>query len=268
VSVPIGKEELDLLEHPPDLRFDGRVVWVTGASRGLGRVLALMLAGAGAELVLSARSEEPLAELAELLRGRGAKVATIAGSIVDPSSIAAAVAAVEAEWGRLDVLINNAGISPYFSRPEQLGEDDLREVLETNLVGAFSCCRAALPLLEAGEQPAIVNVSSVHGSRSHSRMLAYAASKGGLEMVTRTLADDWAGRGIRVNSLAPGYIETEMTAGLRSHPKWSEELIGRTPLGRFATTAEIAACALFLASPIASYVTGTTLLADGGWSAR
>lgn len=268
MSFPLGKEELDLLEHPPDLRFDGRVVWVTGASRGLGRALALMLAGAGAELVLSARSEEPLAELAELVRDHGGKVTTVVGSVTDPTSIAATVAAVETERGKLDALINNAGISPYFSRSEQLGEDELREVLETNLVGAFACCRAALPLLEAGDEPAIVNVSSVHGSRSHRRLLAYAASKGGLEMVTRTLADDWAGRGIRVNSLAPGYIETEMSKGLRSHPRWSEELIARTPLGRFATTAEIAACALFLASPIASYVTGTTLLADGGWSAR
>ena len=114
----------------------------------------------------------------------------------------------------------------------------------------------------------MVNVSSIHGSRAQARLLAYAASKGALEMMTRTLAEEWAGRGIRVNSLAPGYVATDMTEGMRAHPRWREELLSRTPLGRFATTAEIAACAMFLASPISSYVTGSTLVADGGWSGR
>ncbi len=129
-------------------------------------------------------------------------------------------------------------------------------------------CRFGRSLFERGLTPAVVNVSSVHGSRAHPRILAYAVAKGGMEMMTRTLADEWADRGIRVNSLAPGYIETEMTAGLRDHDRWRESLLARTPLNRFATTDEIAACALFLASSAASYVTGTTLMADGGWSAR
>lgn len=260
--------DLALLENPPQLDFAGKVVWITGASRGLGRAVALALAGAGADLVLSARSAKPLEELAETIAAAGGEVRIAVGSVTDAADVATAVETIERAHGRLDALVNNAGISPYFGRAERLAEAELREVLETNLVAAFACCRAALPLLEAAAAPSIVNVSSIHGSRAHKRMLAYAASKGAMEMMTRTLAEEWAERGVRVNSLAPGYIETEMTDGLRAHPGWSGELLGRTPLGRFATTAEIAACAMFLASPISSYVTGATLFADGGWSAR
>lgn len=267
-SGPIRGIESELLDAPPDLSFDGRIVWVTGASRGLGRALACALAGAGAELILSARSEESLTELGQMLTARGKPARTIVGSVTEPDHVAAVAAAIESDHGRLDALINNAGISPYFSRAEELGDDELRRVLDTNLVGALACCRAALPMLLKSNSPRVVNISSVHGRRAHARMLAYAASKGAMEMMTRTLAEEWADRGICVNSLAPGYIETEMTAGLRAHERWREELLSRTPLGRFATTAEIAACAMFLASPISSYVTGSTLVADGGWSAR
>jgi NAD(P)-dependent dehydrogenase (short-subunit alcohol dehydrogenase family) len=263
-AVLIGRAEAE----PPDLRFDGRVAWIIGASKGLGRAIALAFAGAGADLVLSARSAAALEEVAAAARERGARVELAPGSVTSEEDVAAAAATIERSFGRLDVLVNNAGISPYFVRAERLEPAQLREVLETNLVGAFACCRAALPLLERSPAASIVNVSSIHGSRAHARMLAYAASKGGLEMVTRTLAEEWAGKGIRVNSLAPGYIETEMTEGLRAHDGWREELLGRTPLGRFASPAEIAACAMFLAGPISAYVTGTTLFADGGWSAR
>jgi NAD(P)-dependent dehydrogenase (short-subunit alcohol dehydrogenase family) len=257
-----------LLDSPPALRFDGRVVWITGASKGLGRAMAYAFAGAGADLVLSARSAAALEEVAATIAARGRRVEVVPGSVAEPADVEAAVARIRESHGRLDALVNNAGISPYFSRAERLTEAELREVLEVNTVGAFACCRAALPLLEAADAGSIVNVSSIHGSRAHVRMLAYAASKGALEMMTRTLAEEWAEKGVRVNSLAPGYIETEMTEGLRAHEGWREELLARTPLRRFASTAEIAACALFLASPAASYVTGATLFADGGWSAR
>jgi len=253
---------------PPDLRFDGRVVWITGASRGLGRAMALGFAAAGADLVLSGRSADALGEVADAVRAHGGRIELAPGSVTSDEDVAAAAARIERSFGRLDALVNNAGISPYFVRSERLEPAQLREVLETNLVGAFACCRAALPLLERSPAASVVNVSSIHGSRSHARMLAYTASKGGLEMVTRTLAEEWAGKGIRVNSLAPGYIETEMTAGLRAHDGWREELLGRIPLGRFASPAEIAGCAMFLAGPVSGYVTGTTLFADGGWSAR
>jgi NAD(P)-dependent dehydrogenase (short-subunit alcohol dehydrogenase family) len=253
---------------PLDLRFDGQVVWVTGASRGLGRSIALALADAGADLMLSARSEDQLREVAAEATSRGVRCEFVVGSSADRETVDRTVERIESTWGRLDVLINNAAIASSFKPSDTIKDSSVRDVLEVNLVGPFICCQAALPLLDLAAGSSIVNVSSIHGTKGQERVLDYSVSKGGIEMLTRTLAVEWAGRGIRVNSLAPGYIETDMTAGLREHPRWNDMIIGKIPMGRFATTGEIVACALFLASPISSYVTGATLFADGGWSAR
>lgn len=256
-----------LLASPPNLRFDGRIAWITGASRGLGRALAFAMAGAGARVVISARSTESLLRIADEVEAAGGSILPLPCSVDDPVEIAAAVSRIESEFGGLDALFNNAGVSTHFKEAEQLDLDDLRPTIETNLFGPFSCCMAALPLLEASDGASVVNVSSIHGSRGFERLISYAMSKGGLEMLTRTLAIEWAPKGIRVNSLAPAYLTTEMSAGLLDHPYWGEKLRERTPLGRFGTPAELVGCAMFLASGAATYVTGTTLFADGGWSA-
>ena len=259
--------DLEFLTQPPNLGLAGRVAWLTGASRGLGRTLAFALAGAGAELVLSARSGRELVEVAELIRQGGGTAETVIGSVTDTAVIDRTTALIEQRWGKLDVLVNNAGVSTAFARAEQLEPSAWREVLEVNLSAPFACAVAALPLLERAGQASVVNISSIHGSRAHERLVAYAASKGGLEMVTRTLAVEWAARGVRVNAVAPAYLETEMTAGLRESPRWSEALLAHIPMRRFATTAEVAPAVLFLAGSASSYITGTTLYVDGGWSA-
>jgi NAD(P)-dependent dehydrogenase (short-subunit alcohol dehydrogenase family) len=245
--------ELDLLAHPPSLRMDGRVVWLTGASRGLGRALAFALAGAGAELLISARSEAPLEKVSQAIRAAGVVAETLVGSIAVPDIVAEGVASIERRWGKLGVLINNAAIRPAFARAEPLAPSDWQEVLDVNLTAPLALATAALPLLKAAGHSSVVNVSSIHGTRGHERLIAYAASKGGMEMVTPTLAIEWAVHNIRVNSVAPGHLVTEMTAGLRAHPRWSESPVTRIPMRRFAQTEEVVPAILLLASPGGSY---------------
>jgi NAD(P)-dependent dehydrogenase (short-subunit alcohol dehydrogenase family) len=228
----------------------------------------MAMAGAGAEVLLTARNEPALDQLANLIRNAGGAAEVVSGSVTDPAEVAAAVDAANRRWGRLDVLVNNAGVGSSYRRAAQVGDDEFTQVVGVNLAGAFACCRAAFPLLERSAAASVVNVSSVHGHVGGARLAAYAASKGGLELLTRSLAIEWAGAGIRVNSIAPGYLVTEMTAGLRGHEHLAAELLARVPMRRFGEPSEIAAAVLFLASDAASYVTGATLLADGGWTAQ
>jgi NAD(P)-dependent dehydrogenase (short-subunit alcohol dehydrogenase family) len=263
----VNDPERGLLTAPPSLRLDGRVAWITGASRGLGRAIAFAFAGLGAEVVLCARSADQLEQVAADIRAVGGVAETVVGSVSEPAVIDAAAALIDRRWGKLDVLVNNAGISTSFVRAERLDEADWRETLEVNLTAPFATSRASLPLLERGDRATVINISSVHGVRAHERLIAYAASKGGLEMLTRTLAVEWAARNIRVNAVAPGYIETDMTAALRESDRWAEALRDRTPVGRFATTAEIVPSVALLAARDSTYTTGATLYVDGGWTA-
>jgi NAD(P)-dependent dehydrogenase (short-subunit alcohol dehydrogenase family) len=249
----------------PDL--DGKVVWITGASRGLGEAAAYAFSEAGARVLLTARSADDLDRVAGKIREDGGEVESVAGSVVDEETVGRALSVAEERWEQLDVLVNNAGISPAFAPSERLSREDWERTMSVNLFAPFACAQAALPLLEAGEGGSVVNVSSIHGSRAHERLIAYAASKGGLEMVTKTLAVEWATRGVRVNSVAPGYLETDMTAGLLRHERWGEALRARVPMDRFGRTDEVVPAILFLAGRTASYITGTTLYVDGGWTA-
>jgi NAD(P)-dependent dehydrogenase (short-subunit alcohol dehydrogenase family) len=259
--------ETELLHKPPNLRLDGKVVWVTGASQGVGKALAFALAGAGAELLLTARNTAALKDIAATIRKAGGVAQVVPGSVAEPSDVATAVDTASRVWGRLDVLVNNAGVGANYEPVERLDDGEWARVLGVNLTGPFICSRAALPLMERSDSASVVNVSSIHGHVGGDRLASYAASKGGLELLTRSLALEWASKDIRVNSLAPGYLKTEMTAGLREHDKLSALLLTRIPLRRFGEPREVVAAALFLASPASSYVTGTTLVVDGGWTA-
>jgi NAD(P)-dependent dehydrogenase (short-subunit alcohol dehydrogenase family) len=166
------------------------------------------------------------------------------------------------------VLVNNAGISPAFDPGERIDPDVFDATLTTNLSAVLRVCQTALALLDASSAASVVNISSIHAAHAHERLIAYSASKAGLDLMSRTLALEWASRGIRVNSVAPGYVETDMTAGLQGSERHYEQLLERIPMGRFARPREVAGAVLFLAGDASAYMTGASIVVDGGWSAR
>lgn len=251
----------------PDLGLAGKVVWVTGASRGLGRAIATALGRQGARLAITARDEEPLRELAASL-GSDAEVVVAPGSVSAAADVERCVERIVERFGGLDALVNNAGISPTYVGVDRLAEEDWRATLEVNLTGSFLCSKAAGRVMLERAEGAIVNVSSVYAHVGGPRLAAYAASKSGLEALTRSLALEWAQRGVRVNAVAAGYLRTDLTSGLLAHERYRQELLARIPMGRFGEVDDVVPAVLYLASPLARYVTGATLIVDGGWTAQ
>ncbi|WP_033288401.1 SDR family NAD(P)-dependent oxidoreductase [Amycolatopsis jejuensis] len=239
------------------MSFDltGRVAWVTGASKGLGRAIAVALADAGATVAVTSRTQADL---------HGDMV--LPGSVADPAFADSAVAQIVAKYGRLDVTVTAAGISPTFHRTEHADDATWTQVLAVNLSGTYYCARAAGRQMLKQGNGSIITVSSVHARSGFDRIAAYAASKGGVEALSRVLAVEWADRGVRVNVLAPGYFHTELSEGL-VQSKWSERIVARIPQRRVATPPELGGAAVYLASDASAYTTGSTLTVDGGWTA-
>lgn len=249
-------------------RLDGRVAVVTGASSGIGVALAEGLAGAGARVALAARRQDRLEELAARLRAAGADVHAFGCDVASSDDVERLAAEVAARLGPVEVLVNNAG----FSAPapaEQEPIDRFAAVLDVNLVGTFRCAqRFGRDMLAAG-RGSIVNVASILGVVGVGQIPqgGYAAAKGGVVNLTRELAAQWARRGVRVNALAPAWFPTEMTDEMFADERARKWIRMRTPMGRPGRLEELVGPLLFLASDAASYVTGHTLLVDGGWTA-
>lgn len=244
-------------------RLDDRVVVLTGASSGLGHGFAHALAAVGAHLVLVARREEKLRDLAEELGDHPGRVEVVAGDVASEDDCAAVAAHAEEAFGRVDALINNAGLGTVVPATRETS-DSFRQVIDVNLNGAFWMSRACVPLMPEGS--AIVNVASVLAHVApRFPQAAYTASKAGLLGLTRDLAQEWSGRkGVRVNALCPGYFESAMTEGQDA----LQDLVAQeSMMGRFGTQGELDSALLFLASPASSYVTGASLVVDGGLSA-
>jgi NAD(P)-dependent dehydrogenase (short-subunit alcohol dehydrogenase family) len=248
-------------------RLDGRVAVVTGASAGMGVVFARALAAAGARVVLAARRVERLEALAKEISDGGREALAVACDVSREPDIDALVDATFARFGRVDVLVNNAGYNEVVAA-ESVAAADWRAQLDVNLTGVFLCAqRFGRKMLEA-KSGNIVNVASILGLVGSGQVTqaAYAAAKGGVINLTRELAAEWARRGVRVNALAPGWFPTEMTAdmfGDESSLKWMRS---RTPMGRAGVLDELVGPLLFLASDASSFVTGQTLAVDGGWT--
>ncbi len=242
--------------------LDGRVALVTGASRGIGRAIAGGLAAAGATVLLGARDVARLAEAVDEIVAAGGRAEALALDVALGGSVEAAFDAILSRHGRLDQLVNNAGVTRdtllLRMKPEQWDE-----VLATNLTGAFRCTQAALkPMLKA-RFGRIVNITSVVGLTGNPGQANYAASKAGLIGFTKAVAREVASRGITVNAVAPGFIETDMTAAMTDKAK--QAVTAGIPMGRIGQPADVAAAVLFLVSEAASYVTGQILTVDGGF---
>jgi NAD(P)-dependent dehydrogenase (short-subunit alcohol dehydrogenase family) len=238
---------------------------VTGAARGLGRVLASRLAQAGHDLILADVS--PLAETVAEAESQGARVLAVTADVSSEADAAMLAATTMEAFGRVDVLVNNAGVS-LLVPAEATSIEDWRRVLDVNLTGPFLLCRAFGPSMLAAGSGSIVNVASIAGLRGISHRAAYNASKHGLVGLTSTLAAEWGGRGVRVNAVCPGWIKTEMDAEDQALGGYTDaDIVDQVPLARFAAPADVAEAIVFLADPARSgFINGVALPIDGGWS--
>ncbi|MCA9831953.1 MAG: SDR family oxidoreductase [Dehalococcoidia bacterium] len=240
--------------------LDGKTAIVTGGSRGIGYAIAAAFIQKGARVIITARGETALLEAASSLGG------TCIGKRCDNADPADIARVVEEAWrlSPVDILVNNAGISPFYKRAEQVTPAEFDEVVSVNLRGTYFCSVEVANRSFAEQRPlSIVNIGSVGGTTPLERVAVYGATKAGINLLTKSMALEWADRNVRVNCIAPGWTETEFTDELFAS-RWGDKLRGDIPMGRFATGQDISGAAVFLASDAAQYVTGAILPVDGG----
>jgi 2-deoxy-D-gluconate 3-dehydrogenase len=245
----------------------GKVALVTGASRGIGRAVALALAAAGADIALGARSAGDLKVVADEIAELGRRALPVPLDVNDSTSVDAAVSAAVDGLGGLDVLVNNAGV--VHSQPVlETSDEDWDRVLSTNLRGVFLCSRAAGRVLTAQGSGKVINMASHFGIMATPAHAAYCASKAGILQLTRVLALEWAPFNVQVNAIAPGYVATDLNAETRKDAALTEKIVRRIPARRMAEPDEIGPLAVLLASAASDFMTGSTLVIDGGHAAR
>jgi len=245
--------------------FTDKIVLVTGGNRGIGENIARAFAGKGARVIISARNEKLMQAVTDDIKASGGKAEYVCCDLAKSEEICRMIAKIASVHGRVDVLINNSGISPYVTKSEEVTEQMWQEVLQVNLYAPFTLCREVGKIMMRHNWGRIINISSIGGIVALPRQIAYCASKAALIQMTKVLAVEWAPKyNITVNAIAPGYVKTDLTAGMRASEKISKNLLERNPSRRFGEVDEITGAVLYLASEDAGYTTGSVLVIDGG----
>jgi 2-deoxy-D-gluconate 3-dehydrogenase len=251
----------------PDLfSLEGRVALVTGAGTGIGAAIARALAAAGANVACHGNKHVPSDTAAEIGK-LGRRAAVLTGDVRQPETADALVESTVRELGAIDILVNNAGTIRR-SPAVDYSDEDWTAVVDINLTAVFRLCRAAGRRMLAQGRGKIVNISSLLAFQGGITVPAYAASKGGVAQLTKALANEWAGKGVNVNAIAPGYIHTDNTAALAADPVRNQQITMRIPAGRWGEPADLGGAAVFLSAPASDYVSGHVLVVDGGWMGR
>jgi 2-dehydro-3-deoxy-D-gluconate 5-dehydrogenase len=248
-------------------RLDGRVACVTGTTRGIGQAAAIALAEAGCDIVHIDRRDPAETRAAIAARGRRSELVELDLAAADAEACERAIAAAASAFGRLDILVNSAGVVARGSVLDVTAEDAER-VLHVNLECVLALSRAAGRVFVPQRSGAIVNVASLLAFQGGKLVSSYVIAKHGVLGLTRALANEWAPHGVRVNAIAPGYIATDFTEALRDDPQRFQEILGRVPAGRWGTPEDLAGAFVYLCSPASSFVTGEILTVDGGWMSR
>lgn len=246
--------------------LSGKIALVTGSSRGLGAGIALALAEAGATVAIHGSTKNP-SETEQKLRARNASYMVLVGDISLRSVCESLVQEVVQRFGQIDILVNNAGTIRRAPAAEH-SDEDWQTVIDTNLTSVFRLTQNAGRHMLARSSGKIINIASLLSFQGGITVPSYAAAKGGVAQLTKAFANEWAARGINVNAIAPGYMETDNTEALRANPERSRQILERIPAARWGTPQDIAGAAVFLASPASDYVHGQVLAIDGGWLGR
>ena len=244
----------------------GRIALITGSSAGIGLALARGLAGAGATVILNARSEDKLQQAAQRLRDGGATVHALAFDVTSAAAVAAAVDRIERDIGAIDILVNNAGLQRR-APLEEFAHATWHELMKTNVDSVFLVGQAVARHMIARKRGKIINICSVQSELGRPNIAPYTASKGAVKMLTKGMAIDWGPHGIQVNGLGPGYFKTELTEALVNNPDFTAWLVGRTPSRRWGDVDDLIGAAVFLASDASNFVNGHILYVDGGVTA-
>jgi NAD(P)-dependent dehydrogenase (short-subunit alcohol dehydrogenase family) len=263
----VEKIPQERLEAVPSLfSLTDRVAVVTGGSRGLGRGIVLALAAAGAHVAPVSRTAADLEAVADEIRALGRRALPAAADVTDEASVQAMLSRVVDEFGRIDILVNSAGIvslKPTIEFPI----DEWQRIMDVNLRGTFLCCKEAAKAMLAQKRGKIINMSSVRGHQGRAKDPAYPASKGAVNLLTKSLAIEWAQQGIQVNAIAPTFIRTDLNASMLDDKETREWVLSRIPMGRVGQIWDLFGLAVFLASPASDFITGQTIYLDGGWTA-